>query len=83
MMKEKRKLDEIGHYSLKITVFISVQQSFISIARIVKLLLLRMAIAIEFWQQNSSRYIALVTRNESFISLHNFRGLKQSEILCY
>lgn len=69
-----------------ITVFISVQRSFISIAGIVKLLLLlllRMAIAIEFWLQNSSRYITLVTRNEPFISLHNFRGFKQSEILCY
>lgn len=66
-----------------VTVFISVQQSFISTAGIVKLLLLPMAIAIEFWLQNSSRYITLVTRNESFISLLNFRGLKQSEILCY
>lgn len=66
-----------------ITVFMSVQQSFISIAGIVQLLLLRMAIAIEFWLQNSSRYITLVIRNELFISFRNFRGLKQSEILCY
>lgn len=62
-----------------ITVFISVRQSFISIAGIVKLLSLRMTIAIEFWLQNSSRCITLVTRNKPFISLHNFRGLKQSE----